>query len=113
MMRDLVFKNLMSPDHRKRIFTTSEVVDNAGVRSIVRKHFVCLIKDAQPGQGNPDLSPRVYVLREQNHSQHREKFLCRLKTSMFAMRNGKVYLILLGHSLKIDMVGSAYGSKQF
>jgi len=29
------------------------------------------------------------------------------------MRNGKVYLILLGHSLKIDMVGSTSGSKQF
>ena len=111
MMRDLVFKNLMSADHRKRVFITSEIVDNGGVHSIVRKHFVCLIRDAKAGEAPPKLLPHIYVLREKSRTQHREKFLCRLKTSLYAMRNGKSYLILLGHSLRIDMVGLSSDTK--
>jgi len=99
-MRDVVFKNLTRDDKRRKIISTSEVVDKAGVRSIIRRHFVCIVKEIPENKMQQPLSS-VYVLKEHNNKEQREKFFCRLKGSIHAVNNGKLFLILFTHSLKI------------
>jgi len=105
-MRDLLFKNLTSQDKRKRVIATSEITDKAGVYSTIRRHFVCLVREASYDKMEKPL-PCVYVLKEHNNKEQREKFLCRIKGSIYAVNNGKLFLILFSHSLKITLTAVA------
>ncbi len=77
-MRDILYKNLTSGNKRRKIISTSEISDSEGVRSTIRRHFACVVKEIK--DANIALpAPSLYVLKEQNHSQLRERFTCRLK----------------------------------
>jgi len=44
-MRDLLFKNLTSTDKKRRIIASYETSDNQGVHSVIRRHFIYVIKE--------------------------------------------------------------------
>lgn len=100
-MRDLVFKNLTSSDKRRKILASSEIMDKEGVRCIIRRHFICLIKEINGPHPQRPL-PYLYVLKERNSREQKEKFFCRIKGSVFAVNNSRLFLILFMHSLKIN-----------
>jgi len=102
-MRDLLFKNLTSDDRRRRIIASCEICDDQGVRSKIRRHFVCIIKEIKDSQIQKP-SPYLYVLKEHNTGQQREKFFCRIKGSIFAVYEKRLFLIVYMHSLKIDVI---------
>jgi len=103
-MRDLLFKNLTSNDHRRKIITSSEVVDKHGVCSTIHRHFICMIKEVQSGQNIEKPAPYLYVLKNHNTKEQREKFFCKIKGSICAQSKGKLFLVIFMHSLKIDLV---------
>lgn len=104
-MRDLLFKNLTSGDKRRRAISSSEIADSQGVRSIIRRHFIYVVKEINQGDGcNNKPLPYLYVLKERDTTKQTEKFFCRLKGSMYALNQGKVLLILFMHSLKITLI---------
>lgn len=102
-MRDLLFKNLTSGDKKRRVISSSEVMDREGVRTTIHRHFVCIVKEVQQAQLKPPL-PYIYVLKDRNSRQQRERFFCRIKSSVYAVSNGKLFLILFMHSLKINLI---------
>lgn len=101
-MRSLLFKNLTSADKRRRIISSTEIVDKQGVRNIIQRHFICVIKKVEDNEMK-QLKPFLYVLKERNTKEHKEKFFCRIKGSMFVINKGKLYLVLYNHSLKINL----------
>ena len=106
-MRDLLFKNLTSQDRRKRIIASLEITDDGGVRSIIRRHFICLVREISPkhqGERINKVAPCVYILRQENSKEQKKKFLCRIKGSVYAVNKGRLFLILFTHSLKINLV---------
>jgi len=104
-MRDLLFKNLTSNDKKRKILASSEIIDKQGVRSIIRRHFVCLVKEIKDNQIEKPL-PYLYVLNERNNREQKEKFFCRIKGSLYAISDGRLFLILFMHSLKIILVAT-------
>jgi len=102
-MRDLLFRTLTSDDKRRKVLTSCEIVDRQGVRSVIRRHFVCMVKEIKDNRAERPL-PYVYVLKEHNSKEHKEKFFCRIKGSIYAVSNGRLFLILFMHSLKINLV---------
>ncbi len=102
MMRDLLFKNLTSRDKKRKVIASSEIVDKQGVRSVIHRHFICIVKEVKDSQIKRPL-PYLYVLKEHNTKEQKEKFLCRLKGSIYAVNNGRLFLILFMHSLKINL----------
>ncbi|MFH0738309.1 MAG: hypothetical protein V2A59_00405 [Candidatus Omnitrophota bacterium] len=108
-MRDLLFKNLTSNDKKRRIIATSEVTQKQGVRSTIHRHFVSIVKEVKDKQPEKPAS-YIYVLRERNTREQRERFFCRIKGSMYMVNNGKLFLILFMHSLKISLVATAVKS---
>jgi hypothetical protein len=101
-MRDLVFKNLTSYPKKRRILASSEIVDQEGMRSVIHRHFVCVIKEVK-ARGAHRPAPYLYVLKEHNAKEQKERFFCRLKSSMYLTTNGKTFLVLFMHSLKIHL----------
>lgn len=101
-MRDLLFKNLTSQDKKRRIIATSEITDKQGIRSIIHRHFACIIKEIDNNQISQP-QPYLYVLKEHNQKELKEKFFCRIKGSVYLVRQGRLFLILFMHSLKISL----------
>jgi len=111
-MRDLLFKNLTSDDKKRKILSSSEVSDKQGVRSTIHRHFVCIIKEIK----DKDISkpkPYLYVLKEHNNREQKEKFFCRIKGSIYAAHQGKLFLLLFMHSLKISLVPTPQDSLSY
>ncbi|MFH1355374.1 MAG: hypothetical protein ABIH19_04415 [Candidatus Omnitrophota bacterium] len=104
-MRDLFFKNHTSSDRTKRKIASSEIIDRDGIRSIIRRHFVYMVKEVN--NNNIDKpEPYLYVLKEKRSKDQNEKFFCRMKGSMYAVLNQRLFLILYMHSLKINLVAT-------
>jgi len=106
-MRDLLFKNLTSPDKKRRIIVSAEIRDNKGVRSIIRRNFIYLIKEIIPDRKGHQLQqalPYLYILKEENSKEQKKKFFCRIKGSMYAVNEDRLFLILFRHSLKISLI---------
>ncbi|MBU0709924.1 MAG: hypothetical protein KJ793_04325 [Candidatus Omnitrophica bacterium] len=104
-MRNVFFKNHTSSDKRKRKIASSEIIDRDGIRSIIRRHFVYMVKEVK--NNNIDKpEPYLYVLKEKRSNDQKEKFFCRMKGSMYAVMDQRLFLILYMHSLKINLVAT-------
>ncbi|MBM3245900.1 MAG: hypothetical protein FJZ13_01025 [Candidatus Omnitrophica bacterium] len=101
-MRDLLFKNLTSQNKKRKIIASSEITSSQGVRSTIYRHFVFIVKEIKDAKVARPL-PYVYVLKEHNAREQKEKFFCRIKGSLYAVNNGRLYLVLFMHSLKINL----------
>lgn len=106
-MRDLLFKNLTSRDGKRKALSSSEIVDKGGVRSIIRRHFICMLQEVKKTGEKP--FPHLYILKERNTHEHKEKFYCRIKGSVYVITGGRLFLILFTHSLKIDLITTPSG----
>jgi len=107
-MRDLLFKNLTSLDKRRKILSTTETVDKQGVRSIVRRHFIYLVREVVPGQFNPSPAT-VNVFKEYKNKEQTGKFFCKIKGSVYATSNGRYFMVFYSHSLKISLYSLTVG----
>jgi hypothetical protein len=107
-VRDLLFKNFTSDDKRRKIITSSEVVDREGVRSVINRHFVCLVKEIPDAKAERP-QPYVHVIKEHNSREQKEKFFCKIKGNVCAVSNGRLFLILFVHSLKISLIATQHG----
>ncbi|MFH0855239.1 MAG: hypothetical protein V1869_01795 [Candidatus Omnitrophota bacterium] len=105
-MRDLLFKNLISTDRRRKIIASSEVAEKQGMRSTIRRHFICLVKEAGDGHNIQKPLPHIRIIKEHNTQERREKFFCKIKGSLCAVSNGKLFLLIFMHTLKIDLVAT-------
>ena len=78
-------------------------MDKQGVRSIIRRHFICTIKEIEDDNIQKPI-PHLYVFKEHNTKEQREKFFCKVKGSICAINKDKLFLIVFMHTLKIDLV---------
>ncbi len=102
-MRDLLFKNLTSGDRKRRVVSSSEITDKKGIHSVIRRHFICLIKEVKSESQTCKPSPSIQVLRERDSKTKLDRFSCRIKGSVYASSGERLFLILFMHSLKITL----------
>lgn len=112
-MRNLLFKNLTSEDRRRKIISSTEILDKQGVRSIIHRHFVCMVKELNKGDKIKQPEPAVYVLKEHNTREQKERFFCKIKGSVLAVKNNRLFLILFIHSLKINLTPASEAKQLF
>lgn len=109
-MRDILFKNLTSNTKNRKIIASSEVVDKQGVHSVIHRHFVYIVREVQDKNNLIKPSPYLYVLKEHNNKEQKEKFFCRIKGSVYMVKDDKLFLILFMHSLRINLTAVAKNS---
>jgi hypothetical protein len=63
-----------------------------------------MVREMDKGIDKP--APYLYVLKEHNSREHKEKFFCKIKGSICAQNQGKLYLIVFMHSLKINLLSA-------
>jgi len=100
-MRDLVFKKLTSLERGRKIISSCEILEKQGMRTVIRRRFVCkMIEIKDTAREKP--VPQFYLYRISNHLQQQESFFYRTKASIYLKDKGRLFLVLFGHSLKID-----------
>ena len=102
-MRDLLYKNLTSDDKRRKIIASSEISDKEGVRSVINRHFIWLVKEVKDCDIEAKPASSIYVLKEKNTRECKQKYVCRIKGSIYAIAGSKIFLIMYMHSLKIHL----------
>ena len=100
-MRDLVLKNVTSSDRSKRIISSCEIIRKRGICTTIRRHFVCKVFEITDIFKEKPL-PQVYVCRNLDRVRRQKSFFCRMKASLYTKSKGRLFLVLFGHSLKID-----------
>ena len=75
------------------------------MRSIIRRHFICMVKEVK-SENIDKPAPYLYVLKEHNSKEHKEKFFCKIKGSVCAVNQGRLFLIVFMHSLRIDLLAA-------
>jgi hypothetical protein len=100
-MRNLVLKNLTSSDRTKKIISSREILEKQGVRTIISRRFICKLIEIKEKLKQKPL-PQFYVCRVTNHTQQQESFFYRTKASLYLKDKERLFLVLFGHSLKID-----------
>jgi len=107
-MRDIVFKNLTSESRKRKVIASSEITDKEGVRSVIHRHFVCVVKEIHNQEMQKPV-PYMHVLKEHNNKECRERFFCKIKGSVYAVNKDKLYLILFMHTLNITLTAMPQG----
>ncbi|MDD5561422.1 MAG: hypothetical protein PHT50_04760 [Candidatus Omnitrophica bacterium] len=110
-MRDLLYKNMTSPDRSRRVIASSEIADKEGVHSVVRRHFACMVKQIENSAAEKP-APYLYVLKERNTREKRERFFCKIKGGLLAVNKGKVFLIVFIHTLSIQLTATEKTGEQ-
>lgn len=111
-MRDLLFKNLTSNDKQRKVLASSEIFDKSGVRTIVRRHFIYFVREVTDNKIEKQ-EPYLFIVKERNTKEKRERFYCRIKGSVYAVYNNRIYLVRFMHSLKINLIAIPEGSIQY
>lgn len=106
-MRDILYKNLTSSDRRRKIIASSEVIDKEGLRYVIHRHFIYLIKEIESADSNLP-QPYLYVLKERNTKEQKETFFCRVKRGVILANDQRLFLVTFMHSLKINLTASAH-----
>jgi hypothetical protein len=107
-MRNLIYKNLTSHAKKRKVISSLEIVDRQDMRSIVRRHFIGIIKEIK-NEEFPHLAPYVYVLKEHNNKEQKGRFLCRIKGCIYLKTNEHRFVIFFMHSLKISLCAKPQG----
>jgi hypothetical protein len=102
-MKDMLMKNLTSQDHRKKILFSKETSDENGVRVTIHRHFIYLIRNVDKEPQTEDPRRTVNVLKYHNSKEHVDKFFCRVKGTIYAVANGRVYHIFFLNSFRLEM----------
>lgn len=104
-MRDLLYKNLTSACRGRKIITSAEIADKEGVHSVIRRHFTYFIKPLEQ-RCHEKQAPYLYVLKEKNTKEKKERFFCKIKGSLIAQNHGKPLCISFIHTLTVQLTAS-------
>jgi hypothetical protein len=111
-MRDLSFRNLTSQDHRRKVLACAEIIDNAGVRTIVRRHFIYMVREIPQKPDKVD-EPYLKILKIRDNKSRIERFFCKMKGSIIASYNSKFFHIRFMHTLNINLFALPNGLMKY
>lgn len=110
-MRDLLFRNLTSLGKNRRRLSLIENIDRNGVIAKSQRHVIYSIKEV-PNTNTILEKPTLSVIKIHNSEKNLDRLFCKMKGSLFAMYNQKIYLISFVHTLRINLSNSLLEKEQ-
>ena len=116
-MREVVFKNLYSVSSKKRDVFLREVYQKAGVMAKTERRSFYYVKNVAPVVENNDLNKfiesqnaaggangkrRFHIMKDHNDSSGKDKLICKIAGTFYAVVNNKIYTIAFLHSFKVS-----------
>ena len=101
-MREIAYKHLTSPKHRRKIISVCERNDTEECLTTSHKRFVYIIDyTAEPQTEVP--KPEFYIGKVHDARQKREKFSFRVKGILFITRDNQTFRVRYSHSLLVNI----------
>ena len=114
-MRELLFKNITSMDHKKRDVFVEEVVVRGGIEAKTTKRCLYFIKSKVPVNKPIDIKElsemnkngeeekrHFHVLKEHDTELGIDRLMCKVAGTFYAMVNNHLYSIVFIHTFKIS-----------
>ncbi len=108
-MRELLFKNLTSPERGKKVMSILETSERDGYLSRTRRHFVYMLKESQNIRAELN-HPLLYILKVHDSQQKKEKLFFKVKGNFYVVSDSRVYLVYFCHSFRIELSDVAHAS---
>ncbi len=118
-MRELLYKNITSMDHKKRDVFVEEVVVRGGVLAKTTKRCLYFIKSSVPVNKPLDIEKlakmketgeeekrHFHVLKEHDTEHNIDRLMCKVAGTFYAMVNNHLYSIVFIHTFKISFEAS-------
>ena len=116
-MRELIFKNLVTPASRKRDISVEEVVSQNGITSITKKrsmyfvtgvHKISSREDMEGWVANRKKDPTYnkkffHILRRYSTENQEDMLICKMRGSFYIIADNSVYNIVFVHAIKIKI----------
>ena len=84
------------------MISSCEIAEAKGIRTTTNKRFVYKVIELKNNLSKKPI-PQIFIRRTSNTTRQQERFFCRLKASLYAQSNGRLFLVLFGYSFIIDL----------
>lgn len=120
-MREVIFKNLSSATPKKRDVFLREVFEKDGVTAKTERRSFYFVKNITPIAESGDLNKfiesqnstgltggkrRFHIMKEHSDHSGRDKLMCKIAGTFYAVVNNKIFTIAFVHSFKVDFAKS-------
>jgi len=116
-MRELIFKNLITPAAHKRDVSVEEIVERNGLVSSTTKRSIYFIRDSHRIKSRGELKYWIdrrkkdvelnkkffHILREYSDRDKKDKLICKMRGSFYVISGESVYNIVFVHAVKIKI----------
>jgi len=116
-MRELVFKNMVTPTAHKRDISVEEVIEKNGLVSSTQKRSIYFVRGAHRISSQLDLKDWVekrkkdetlnrkffHILRKYSTETKEDKLICKMRGSFYVVSGQSAYNIIFVHVIKIRL----------
>ena len=102
-MRDMVFKNLTSPDKKKRVLWASETINENGILTKIHKYLIYIVREIKKEDMRKSDKPEIYVTKNRCSKDKTEKFQIKMKGGIYCLTKEKYFFVSFCHTLKINL----------
>jgi hypothetical protein len=118
-MREILFKNLTSPQSRKKDILLKEIFEKDGVRAKTERRYFYFIKDIARIDASEDVQNWIdkqntalvpnrnrhfHILKEHSDELGEERLICKVAGTFYVVIGREVYTIAFLHSFKVTLV---------
>ncbi len=116
-MRELLFKNMTSNDHKKRDISIQEIVEKDGILAKTTRRCLYFIKEKTPVKSPMDLQKisdikdldeeqkrHFCVLKQRDSDLGVDKLMCKVAGTFYAVVNNYLYCVVFFHTFKISFL---------
>lgn len=116
IMRELVFKNLISKDKKRRDLYISEVDERNGVKTVTKRHSVYIIRESRKITDQNELikwqkeksvnckKRHVFIFKKKDTKSKKDSFICDVVGKFYAVVKDELYSIAFKHSFELDFL---------
>ena len=116
-MRELIFKNLITPASHKRDISVEEIVSQNGITSDTKKRSMYFVTGIHKITSREDLESWVarrkkdptynkkffHILRRYSTVTQADILICKMRGSFYVIADNSVYNIVFVHAIKIKI----------
>ena len=117
-MREVVYKNLTSVEHKKKDILLKEVFEKDGVTAKTERRCFYYIKEIRHMETEKDFKEwldirngpadasnrRFHIMKEHNDGHGEDKLICKIAGIFYAVADKCIYTIAFLHSFKVTFV---------
>jgi len=115
-MRELVFKNLISDDRKRRDLFISETNEKNGVKTVTKRHSTYIISETRKITDPKELAEwqkensvkynkrHVFIFKKKDTESKEDSFVCDVVGKFYAVVKDELYSIAFKHSFELDFL---------